>query len=67
MKMIEIRKKDVTSLISLLKQTHEELRKFRFGGAGSRKRDVKEGRTLRRQIARIETEISARRLAVEAK
>lgn len=41
----------------------ESLRSFRFGGAGSRSRNVREGRTLRRDIARLLTELSKRKKA----
>ena len=38
------------------------LRTFRFGGAGSRTRNVREGRTLRKDIARLLTELRKRDL-----
>ena len=41
------------------KQT--ELRGFRFGIAGSKVRDVKTGKNLRKEIARILTEKTARK------
>ena len=40
--------------------TQEKLRVIRFGGAGSRSRNVKESRNLRREIARAKTELRAR-------
>ena len=67
MKMSEISKKDSEALIALGKQLREELRAFRFSGAGGRKRDVKEGKNARRAVARIETELTARKLASKAK
>lgn len=63
MKMPEIKKKDTEALVALSKELRESLRMFRFSGAGGRKRDVKEGRTTRRDVARIETELTARKLA----
>ncbi len=39
------------------------LRVFRFGGAGSRTRNVREGRNLRKNIARVLTEIRKRDIA----
>ncbi len=39
----------------LLAEKREALRQFRFGQAGSRVRNTKEGRILRRTIARILT------------
>lgn len=41
-------------------EKREALRKFRFGEAGSRARNVREGRTLRRDIARLMTALNAR-------
>ena len=44
----------------------EGLRAFRFGGAGSRTRNVREGRGLRKEIARLLTEMNSRKV-VESK
>lgn len=44
-------------------QKREALRAFRFGSAGSRSRNVREGRTLRTEIARLMTELTKRRNA----
>lgn len=41
-------------------QKREELRNLRFTGAGSKNKNVKLGRTLRREVARVETELTAR-------
>lgn len=65
MEMSDLKKKDTESLVTLGKELRESLRAFRFGQAGSRARDVKQGRTLRRDIARVETELTARRIAHE--
>lgn len=62
--MKDLKNKTVEDLHALRQELRETLRSFRFSGAGSRKRDVKQGKTLKHDIARIETEISARRLAV---
>jgi len=43
------------------------LKSFRFGEAGSRARNVREGRNLRKDIARLMTELSSRRVAQKAK
>jgi len=43
-------------------EKRESLRTFRFGGAGSRTRNVREGRTLRKDIARLLTELRSREL-----
>lgn len=41
-----------------LAETREKLRVFRFGMSGSKLKNVKEGRTLRKEIARILTKLS---------
>lgn len=41
----------------------EALRTFRFGEAGTRTRNVREGRNLRKEIARLLTEINSRKVA----
>jgi len=43
------------------------LRTFRFGGAGSRTRNVREGRNLRKEVARVLTEIRKRETATNKK
>ena len=41
----------------------EALRIFRFEGEGSRRRNVREARMLRKQIARMLTELNVRKVA----
>ena len=41
----------------------ESLRDFRFGETGGRTRNVREGRALRKDIARLLTELRARDIA----
>ncbi len=53
---VEHLKKDVSDM-------QEKLRVIRFGGAGSRSRNVKEGRGIRREVARALTELRAREIA----
>ena len=65
--MKDLKKKTAEDLSALGRELRESLRSFRFGGAGSRKRDVKHGKTVRQDIARIETELSARRVAERLK
>ncbi|MBI5644929.1 50S ribosomal protein L29 [Candidatus Kaiserbacteria bacterium] len=55
----------VEDLHKALGDKREGLRAFRFGAAGSRSRNVREGRTLRREIAQIMTELRARELAAK--
>lgn len=61
--MNDIKKKSADELHTLAAGLRESLRTLRFGAAGSRARDVKHGKAVRRDIARIETELSSRRLA----
>lgn len=59
--MADIKKQTNEALKKDIMQKHEELRIARFGGAGSRARDVRAVRKNRREVARMETELSARR------
>lgn len=61
MKAKEIKNKQDDELKKLLLDRQKALRLFRFGVAGSKAKNVKEGRTLRKDIARILTEVSSRR------
>ena len=65
--MADIKKQDVAELQKLIADKREALRVFRFGGAGSRTRDVRAGRTLRREIAQAMTELRARQIASKQK
>jgi ribosomal protein L29 len=65
--MAELSSKTIESLREDLSAKREELRVVRFGAAGSRSRNVHQSRTLKKDIARLMTEISARKLAKEAK
>ena len=65
--MADITKQDVAELQKQITDKREALRVFRFGGAGSRTRDVRAGRTLRQEIARALTELRARQIASKAK
>ncbi|HWP61238.1 MAG TPA: 50S ribosomal protein L29 [Candidatus Paceibacterota bacterium] len=58
----ELKKETPESLKKVLADKREALRLFRFEGAGSRRRNVREGRELRRDIARVLTELRARDL-----
>jgi ribosomal protein L29 len=59
--MEELKKKTEIDLIELIAKKREDLRSFRFGSAGSRSKNVKEGRTIRKEIARAMTELSSRK------
>jgi len=53
-------KKSDADLHKELTEKKSDLQRFRFGMAGSKTRDVKRGRDLHRDIARILTELSRR-------
>jgi ribosomal protein L29 len=59
--MTELKEKNDKELDKDLVEKQNELRNFRFGVAGSKIRDVKTGKNLRKHIARILTEKSKRR------
>jgi ribosomal protein L29 len=58
--MEEIRKKTDGELKKMLSEKQEALRKFRFDVTGTRIRNVREGRGIRKDIARILTETNNR-------
>jgi ribosomal protein L29 len=45
-------------LVKALYEKREALKQFRFGSAGSKTRNVKEGSTLKKDMARIMTELN---------
>jgi len=59
--MSEFKGKNDKDLDKNLVEKRKELRDFRFGIAGSKIRDVKTGKNLRKDIARILTEQRSRR------
>lgn len=59
----EFEGKNDQELREMLAEKREALREFRFGIAGSRVRDVREGRGHRKDIAQILTELQARKNA----
>ena len=61
--MDDVKTQSTEKLLALVKEKREALRVFRFGGAGSRTRNVREGRTLRRDVAQILTELKAREMS----
>lgn len=56
--MSEFKDKNEKDLMKLLAEKAEAMKNFRFGIAGSKVRNVREGRGLRKDIARINTELS---------
>jgi len=57
----DISNKTVSDLAKMIMEKREALRVFRFGGAGAKQKNVKLGRGLRKDIARLETQITAKR------
>ncbi|MEX0930101.1 MAG: 50S ribosomal protein L29 [Candidatus Paceibacterota bacterium] len=47
-----------SDLVKTLAEKRKDLREFRFNIAGTKTRDVKEGRNLRKDIARIHTALN---------
>jgi ribosomal protein L29 len=58
--MSDIQKKDQKELKKEIDDMRASLREFRFAIAGSRTRNVREGRTLRKEIARRLAELNRR-------
>lgn len=56
----EWNKQSDSDLQKALREKRKELQQFRFGSAGSRTRNVKEGQNLRKTVARILTELTKR-------
>ena len=63
--MTDIKKETVETLQKNIADTQEQLRVFRFEGAGSRLRNVRGGRNLRHDIARNMTELRAREITAK--
>lgn len=51
----ELKKKNHSELAKLLTDKEKSLHDFRFGIAGSKVKNVKEGKDIKRDIARIKT------------
>ncbi|GMQ95452.1 MAG: hypothetical protein BMS9Abin13_566 [Patescibacteria group bacterium] len=58
--MSALKNKEDSDLRKELAEKRVALRKFRFGVAGSKVKNIKEARNLRKEIARILTEVNAR-------
>ncbi|MCK5059587.1 MAG: 50S ribosomal protein L29 [Candidatus Pacebacteria bacterium] len=60
--MSDLANKTEKDLFKALSEKREALRSFRFGISGSKVRNIKEGRTIKKEIARILTVLSARNI-----
>lgn len=65
--MADFKKYSIEDLHKEIRDKRESLRSIRFGASGSRSRNTREGRTLRKDIARLLTEVNARRVDSKAK
>ena len=61
---LEVTKKSKQELTTVLMEKRNALRDLRFGISGSKNRNVKAGAALKKDIARILTELTSRRNAV---
>ncbi len=63
MKTKAVANKTQADLVKALAEKREALRLFRFGGAGAKTKNVREGRMIRREIARLLTALNALKAA----
>ena len=61
MKTTDISNKTPADLVKLIAEKREALRVFRFGGAGAKTKNVREGRAIRKDIARAMTALNAKK------
>jgi ribosomal protein L29 len=61
--MKELKNKTPQEIQKMIALKKEELRNFRFGSAGTKTKNVKLGKTTRKDIARMMTELSIRKHA----
>ncbi len=61
MKTKDITTKTSADLTKMLSEKREALRVFRFGGAGAKAKNVREGRAIRKDIARIMTSLNVKK------
>ena len=59
-KKIDLKNKTEKDLMKEVNDNREKLRNFRFGIAGSKVRNVKEGKNTKKTISRILTELNSR-------
>ncbi|MEK7213930.1 MAG: 50S ribosomal protein L29 [Patescibacteria group bacterium] len=61
--MKEYKEKTIADLKKIIAEKQEVLRHFRFGSTGSKTKNVKTGHAIKKDIARIMTELSIRKYA----
>lgn len=60
--MSEYKNKTEEEIVKLLNEKREALRNFRFAISGSKTRNVKEGKNIRNEVARLLTELNSRKI-----
>lgn len=58
--MADMKGKGAGEIVKLVSEKREELRAIRFGTAGSRDRNVKKSKGIRKDIARALTELNSK-------
>ena len=61
MKKTDFKTKTPAELAKLLSDKRESLRVFKFAGAGAKTKNVREGRAIRKDVARILTSLNAKK------
>ena len=61
LKMKEITAKTPADLTKMIAEKREALRVFRFGAAGAKTKNVREGRAIRKDIARMMTALNSKK------
>lgn len=59
MKKTDFKTKTPADLMKILADKREALRVFKFGGAGAKSKNVREGRAIRKDIARVLTVLNS--------
>lgn len=62
MKKTDFKTKNKAELIALFKEKKENIRNFHFGISGSKTRNVKEAKKIRKEIAQILTVLSSQKI-----
>ncbi len=62
-KKTDYKEKNIEELTKMLAEQREEYRTIRFSGAGARSKDSNAGPKVRKEIARIMTELGVKTLA----
>ena len=61
---MDLKKKTAEDLKKTLLEKRTNLRDFRFGLSGSKAKNVKKGREIKKDIARVLTEVSSRKFTL---